>query len=135
MAVAITTADVQVYAPGTSAQLVDDLIRGTLSRAAFFAPCILQSSFTGSRADAARDIIIGAIVRAIEGGSGAVTTLTAGPHSKTVDTTRPRRSRFTQAEKSELRSLCGLPPGGGFTISLAEDEGPQAQPNPQSYFQ
>jgi len=112
------------------------LIRGTLARAATFAPCVLEAGFTGVNADAARDILIGAIVRAIEAGSGAVTTLTAGPHSKTIDTTKPRRARFTSAEQAELRALCGLTPGGAFTIQTAADEGARAvNPNPSDYFQ
>lgn len=136
MAVSIEASEVLVYAPGASVDLVEDLIRGTLARAATFAPCILTSGFTGVKADAARDILIGAIVRSIEGGSGAITTLTAGPHSKTVDTTKPRRARFTTAEQAELRALCGLTPGGAFTISTAEGEGTRPlNPNPSEYFQ
>lgn len=136
MAVRIETDDIRVYAPGASEDLVEDLIRGTLARAAIFAPCILTAGFTGASADAARDIIVGAIVRSIEAGSGAVTTMTAGPHSKTVDTTKPRTSRFTAAEKAELRSLCGLTPGGAFTIATAADEGVRVRrSNPEDYFQ
>lgn len=136
MAVSIDVDEIRVYQPAASEDLVEDLIRGTLARAAIFAPCIASEDFDGDQADAARDILIGVIVRAIEAGSGAVTTLTAGPHTRTVDTTKPRLARFTPSEKAELRALCGLTPGGAFTITTAEDEGVKIRAtNPQDYFQ
>ena len=124
-AVIIETNDVQVFAPGASEDVIRDLIAGTMARAALLAPCLKTSTLTDDAAAAAKDILVGVIVRAIESGSGEITSMMAGSFQQTVDTTKRRAQRFRPDEIRELQALCGITRGGAFTIALAYDPNDQ----------
>ncbi|WP_301119783.1 hypothetical protein [Mycolicibacterium fortuitum] len=125
-AVAISVTEIQEEVPGVSNGKAQRIINGTLKRAALFAPCILSDDFDADKAAAAKDILIEIIVRAIESGSGAVQSqsVQAGSYqgTTTLDTSKPRRRRFTRDEVRELRQLCGLRGGGAFSIVLTNDD-------------
>ena len=120
----VTRQDVQVFATSASNAQVDALLAGTLARAKRIAPCLFSEDPTPPSADAlaeAKDIIVQAVVRNIEAGTGEVTTLIAGPMQQTVDTTKRRTVRLRPDEIRELQNLCGIKRGGAFTIALGYD--------------
>jgi hypothetical protein len=119
--VEIEKADILVFAPSASDAQVQQLITGTISRAALFAPCIRSDDFDEDKAAAAKDILIEVIRRALEYGTGAVSNIIAGPYQASVDTKQPRRRRFEADEIRELKRLCGIRTGGAYSVALAYD--------------
>ena len=87
--------------------LAEELIKGTMARAARYAPCITSPTFTD--ADAAKDILVGAIVRRYASGAGGfrreTTTVDGVTHTKEADTSRSA-SLFTRADVAELQDMC-----------------------------
>ena len=122
MAVEIEVADITPFAPSASEAVIQQLIDGTIARAARIAPCLKSDDLDEDSAVAAKDILIGVIARATEVGTGEVTTISAGPASQTIDTTARRTTRFRPDEIRELQSLCGISRGGAFTITLMHDD-------------
>jgi hypothetical protein len=122
MAVEITVSDVNVFSPNASQDAVEALIAGTVARAARFAPCLKGDDLDEDSAAAAKDILVGVILRALEAGTGEVASLMAGSFQQTIDTTRRRVQRFRPDEIRELQQLCGITRGGAFTITLGEDD-------------
>ncbi|DAZ90147.1 Uncharacterised protein [Mycobacteroides abscessus subsp. bolletii] len=120
-AVAISRDEIQAHLPGAPDEVVDRLIAGTIARAALFAPCITSAEFPTEKAAAAKDILIDAIVRAAEAGSGVQSNIMAGPYQVSSDTSKPRRRRFETDEIRELKALCGIKSGGAFTITPTYD--------------
>ncbi|DAZ90345.1 hypothetical protein [Mycobacteroides abscessus] len=132
-AVTISKDDIQAHLPGTPDDVAERFIKGTIARAALYAPCIKSAEFPDEKSDAAKDILIDVIIRAIEAGSGVVGSVMAGPFQTSLDTSKPRRRRFESDEIRELKALCGIKSGGAFTITpvydatdaLAEDVTPE----------
>jgi hypothetical protein len=119
--VSIETDDVKVFALNASDDVIERLIAGTLARAALFAPCLKGSDLSEDAAAAAKDILIGVVVRALEAGTGEITSMMAGSFQQQIDTTKRRAQRFRPDEVRELQSLCGIRRGGAFTIALTYD--------------
>lgn len=80
------------------------MIQGAIARAAQIAPCLLADEFT--QEDAARAIILDALVRRADTSGGVVTQQTAGPFSQSVDS-RSTTNLFTAQERADLAALCG----------------------------
>lgn len=119
--VTLTAAEVQLFSPGISDELAEQMITDAIAMAAITAPCIEANDFpyTG----AAKAIIRGAILRWHESGSGAAVSesVGAGPYSKSVtyDTRQTRKSMFWPSELTELRKLCGKTTRSAYSIDLA----------------
>jgi hypothetical protein len=117
-AVAITLADLAPFAdiPAAKAQaMIDD----ALAMAVRVAPCITTADF--AYPDAAKAIIRGAVLRWNEAGNGALSQVTSGPFSQTVDTRHQRRGMFWPSEITELAGLCedSTSSGKAFEIDTA----------------
>jgi hypothetical protein len=121
MAIDITVDDVAPFAPTANAALVQALIDGTVARAARLAPCIKDDNLDEDSVAAAKDILVQVVARAVETGTGQVTTISAGSFSQSVDTTQRRTTRFRPDEIRELQQICGVTRGGAFTIALTYD--------------
>lgn len=120
-ALTIDRADVQKFVPGASDDVVDEILAGTMARARRIAPCLAAEDLSDDIKAEARDILLNILVRAVETGTGEVTTLIAGPMQQTVDTTKRRAQRFRPDEIRELQALCGIQKGGAYTITLGYD--------------
>ena len=112
MAAFITPTDVAVFLPGVETARVEAMIRVVSARATALAPCI-AGPLTPAQTETVRAILLDAVVRWGEAGSGAVRTQTAGPFSQTVDTTQDRRGVFLASEFADLRGICDEIAGGG----------------------
>jgi hypothetical protein len=97
--------------------LAEELISGTLARAARYAPCITSSTFAD--AAAAKDLLVGAIVRRYASGAGGfkreTTTVDGVTHTKEADPARSA-SLFTRAEIGELQDMCAKA-GGDMPVN------------------
>lgn len=122
-AITVTRGEVQAFLPGASDAIVDALIEGTLARAALLAPCLLDDDdLTDTQIAAARDILLGVIIRAVEAGSGETINIIAGPFQQGFDSQKRRNARFKPDEIRDLQALCGIKRGGAFTIVLTHDD-------------
>lgn len=104
MAVSITVGDVKVFVPGAEDGQVSALITGAVARATEIAPCLASDDF--DKEDAAKAIIVEAIVRRLEAGAGSLSLQQAGPFQQAIDTRTSPRTLFWPAEIVELQSLC-----------------------------
>lgn len=118
-AVTLSSDDVLVFLPDADTAQVDALVTGALARAALVAPCILEADFDYE--DAARGIIIDAILRRMETGAGALSMQQAGPFQQAMDTRTSPRELYWPGEIVELQRLCatastsgGALPSGNF---------------------
>lgn len=97
------------------------MITDAVAIAATVAPCIMNDDF--SKADAARAIIRGAVLRWHAAGSGATTTQQAGPFAQGMTT--PRKGMFWPSEITDLQSLCSSgSSSGAFSIDTIGTSGP-----------
>ena len=82
------------------------LIEGANSKAVRVAPCLATSQDAGILAEA-KLILLGAVTRWADSGSGAVTQQTAGPFSVSVDTSQKARGyALWPSEITALQELC-----------------------------
>ena len=115
----ITVADLP--ASVQSAELVDVMVDGANAKAARIAPC-LASTDPAPNADQlaeARLILIGAVKRWADAGSGAVQQQTAGPFSQTLDTRQRPGYNMWPSEIEQLQALCATEKAGAFSIDTA----------------
>src|SRR4051812_4146712 len=113
MAVDIVLADISVFVPGIDPGKADALITGALARAALLAPCIQDDEFPYE--DAAKAIIVDAILRRIETGAGALSLQQAGPFQQAIDTRTSPRELYWPGEVLELQRLCAEADADGDT--------------------
>ena len=103
----LTPADLGSEGQSADATTVEALVAGANAQAVRVAPCL-----TGNTDDAvlaeARMVLIGAVKRWLQAGSGAVTQVGAGPFQMSTDT-RSGRSGYSlwPSEIATLRVLCG----------------------------
>lgn len=103
--ITIDPGDLLTLRPSLDVATASIMIQGAIARAAQIAPCILTDTFTGG--DAAKAIILDALVRRADaGGGGVLTQQSAGPFSQSVDT-RTAVNLFTAQERADLAGLCG----------------------------
>lgn len=79
------------------------------------APCLTDLASDGVAA--ARAVLVGAVLRWYNAGDGMVTTQTAGPFSRTVDSSS-KRFLFWPSEIKALRKLCGGGRSRVFSVSM-----------------
>ena len=117
----VTPADVAVFVPGIGDEKAAAMIRSITARAVAIAPCIAGDGLSPDQAETVRAIILDAVTRWAEAGSGAVTAQTAGPFQQTVDNRTDRRGAFLQSEFNDLQGVCAAIDGardGAFSIML-----------------
>lgn len=114
MAINIAPDDLTVFNPNIPEDRAEAMIERAIARACSptLAPCLAADDLDPEKAEAAKSIIIDAILRWADRGSGAITTEneTAGVYSRsrTVDTSQgASRTLFYPSEIDELKQLCG----------------------------
>ncbi len=110
----VTVESLQLFAPEIQEEKAGQMIADAVAMAAAVAPCITEDGF--EFAGAAEAIIRGAILRWNDSGSGAVTQVSAGPFSQSIDTRSGRKSLFWPSELNELQRLCAAGSGSAFSI-------------------
>lgn len=93
------------------------MINSTIAMASapWIAPCIVEDDF--KYPDQAKVILVGAILRWNDVGSGAITQVSAGPFQQTIDNRSERKRMFWPSEITDLQRLCGSArTGRAFTI-------------------
>ncbi|MBF6133506.1 hypothetical protein IU501_10895 [Nocardia otitidiscaviarum] len=106
----ITTADLAPFATIDQTK-AEAMIADAEALAVEAAPCIAEAEFT--KQAAVKAILRGALLRWNDQGTGTVTSTTAGPFGRTVDTSQPRRRLFWPSEIEDLQKLCADPDSGG----------------------
>ncbi|MEU7609547.1 hypothetical protein [Micromonospora sp. NPDC049204] len=109
-----------------SAELVDVLVAGANAKAARVAPCLASTdpAPTAGQVAEAKLILLGAVKRWVEAGSGALQQQTAGPYSVTVDTRQRSGFNLWPSEIAALQELCRTSgPAAAFSIDTAPGGG------------
>lgn len=92
-----------------SVELVEAMVAGANARAARVAPCLVatgEDAPTEDQLAEAKLVLIGAVRRWAETGTGAYTTQSAGPFSVATDTRQRTGFYFWASEEAALRALC-----------------------------
>ena len=108
-------------------ELVAAMVSGANARASRVAPCLVDAlaaetptDAQGSGLDEARLVLIGAVQRWAEAGSGALQTQTAGPFGQTIDTRQRTGFNLWPSEITGLQDICKslstTPTGGAFSV-------------------
>lgn len=106
-----------------SAELIDLMLAGANAKAARVAPCLVDTTKppTSDQLSEAKLVLIGAIKRWAEAGSGAVASQSAGPFSMTVDTrTQSTGFNLWPSEIKQLQDICSngsTKSSGAFSIT------------------
>lgn len=99
------------------------MIDGANAKASRVAPCLASADPepTAEQLDEARLILVGAIIRWSEAGSGALQQQSAGPFSVTVDTRQRDGYNLWPSEVTGLQEICRSSgsSGGAFTVDTA----------------
>lgn len=108
-----------------TAESVDLMVAGANAKASRVAPCL---AYDGSDADhplptedqlaEARLVLVGAVKRWSEAGSGAAQTLQSGPFTQTVDTRQRTGFNLWPSEITDLQAICTTGSGGRQAFSL-----------------
>lgn len=110
-----------------AAELVDSMVAGANAKASRVAPCLVEASAAPTPTDAqsdalaeARLVLIGAVKRWAEAGSGALQSQSAGIFAQTVDTRQRGGFNLWPSEISGLQDICkslsNVPNGGAFSV-------------------
>lgn len=111
MAEIITKADLP--ASIQSHELVDAMVAGANAKASRVAPCLVTAVEADPKTpeqvaalDEARLILVGAVQRWSQAGSGAFTQQTAGPYNVSTDTRQRTGFNLWPSEISDLQAVC-----------------------------
>lgn len=106
-----------------SAELIGTMVAGANAQATRVAPCLasIDPAPTADQLAEAKLVLIGAVRRWAEAGSGAFTQQTAGPFSVSTDTRQRVGYRFWPSEIESLQDICkgDAEPSGAFSIDTA----------------
>jgi hypothetical protein len=96
--------------PSSVKSLVDDetldvMVTGVSATAARVAPCLSDPANVDARAEATL-ILVGAVKRWAEAGSGAIQTRQSGPFSQTIDTRQRTGYNLWPSEIAQLEAIC-----------------------------
>ncbi len=105
-----------------SAEMVGVLVAGANARALRVAPCLADDP-SEPLLDEARLILIGAVKRWCEAGSGALQQQAAGPFSVTTDTRQRTGYNLWPSEISALVDLCRGESSGAFAVDTVSRAG------------
>lgn len=96
-----------------AAELIDAMVAGANARASRVAPCLTWADEdddhpapTDDQLAEAKLVLIGAVKRWAESGSGALASQTAGPFSTTVDTRQRTGFNLWPSEIEGLQAIC-----------------------------
>ena len=92
-----------------SEQMIELMVDGANARATRVAPCLAGTGEDAPTADQlaeARLVLVGAVKRWAEAGSGALASQSAGPFSQTVDTRQRTGFNLWPSEIEALQSIC-----------------------------
>lgn len=96
-----------------SAELVDVMVAGANAKASRVAPCLVVAFAAATPTDAqldalaeARLVLLGAVKRWADAGSGALQSQNAGPYGMTVDTRQRTGFNLWPSEISDLQAIC-----------------------------
>lgn len=100
------------------AELVEQMVAGANAKASRVAPCLAATDTppTDDQVAEAKLILIGAVKRWAEAGSGAIQTEVAGPFSQTLDTRRRSGFNLWPSEITDLQGICRGESSGAFSI-------------------
>lgn len=111
-----------------SAEMVDAMLAGANAKALRVAPCLGwdgtvdgEPSPSEDQLAEARLVLIGAVKRWADAGSGALASQTAGPYGMTVDTRQRTGYHLWPSEITDLQGICsaGSPGRQAFSIDTA----------------
>lgn len=113
-----------------SEELVVLWVNGANSRASRVAPCLAwdgeeegKPAPTQEMLDEARLILVGAISRWAQAGSGAASQLTAGPYSMATDTRQRTGYNLWPSEIEQLQEICSNGRSGQVAFSITPSGG------------
>lgn len=123
MAAIITVEDLPVSVQ--SHELVVSMVAGANAKASRVAPCLVEAleadpptEAQSAALDEARLILVGAIQRWSQAGSGALQAQNAGPFGMTVDTRQRTGFNLWPSEISDLQAVCSTGPTGRQAFSV-----------------
>lgn len=96
-------------------ELADTMVAGANARALRVAPCLAEDDKAGARSEA-KLILIGAVQRWSEAGSGAVAQASAGPFQLSTDTRQRTGFNLWPSEIEVLQDLCRVGGTGAFAV-------------------
>lgn len=119
MAEIITVTDLPVALQTT--ELIDIMVAGANAKASRIAPCLASTDPlpTEDQLAEAQLVLIGAVKRWSEAGSGALQQQTAGPFSQALDTRQRTGFNLWPSEIEQLQSICASEKSGAFSIDTA----------------
>jgi hypothetical protein len=100
-----------------SAELIHDMVAGANAKASRVAPCLADTP-TADQLSEAKLVLLGAIKRWAEAGSGALQSQTAGIYGMTVDTRQRTGYNLWPSEISDLQAICSTGPTGREAFSI-----------------
>lgn len=103
-----------------SADMIADMVAGVNAKAARVAPCLVATDPAPSadQVAEARLVLLGAVKRWAETGSGAFTQQTAGPFSASTDTRQRTGFNLWPSEITGLQAICSAGPVGREAFSI-----------------
>lgn len=105
-----------------SHELAATMVAGANARAFRVAPCLAEPDGESARAEA-KLILIGAVQRWSEAGSGAVAQASAGPFQLATDTRQRTGFNLWPSEIEVLQDLCSGDTTGAFSVDTAPSSG------------
>lgn len=100
----------------------DALVAAAVAMACISAPCLADpDTLTDIQLAAAKAVLLFAVLRWNESGSGALSQQTVGPFGVTYDTRSDRRPLFRPTDIGELQKICkgATTDGGAFSVDTA----------------
>ena len=123
---------VTILAGDVEGDITQTEIDGVIARTALFAPCILSEALPEPLERAARDIIVQALKRRAQGGSGAIVTEGTPHFNRTIDNRQTFKDLFYASERDELLVICrtasGIESSGGV-LPAGEFPAPEVYPD------
>lgn len=108
-----------------SAEMINDMVDGANAKASRVAPCLDydgtvegQSAPTADQLAEAKLVLLGAVKRWAEAGSGALQSQNAGPFGMTVDTRQRTGYNLWPSEITDLQAICAGAPVGREAFSI-----------------
>lgn len=118
--------DFQSALPEADDDELVNVIKAVEAMANHFAPCIASGNLDAGKAAVVDAIVRKAVIYEMQSRNGTVSTESAGPFSRTLDTTNVKSSLyFSPQQIAELRSLCTVTAGHGmYSIGLTTTDRP-----------
>ena len=104
-------------------ELAATMVAGANARALRVAPCLAEPESASARSEA-KLILVGAVQRWSEAGSGAVAQASAGPFQLATDTRQRTGFNLWPSEIEVLQDLCSKDAGGAFGVDTVSFGGP-----------